>query len=339
MRARLFAFFILILFVLLPAGIYWYFLKKNTSTITFVIPNGAPVSLRLAGTLSYKYFPLADKALQFSQSCESQCTLWPIPPVKYEVQISRPWTADIVDTITLWVGEQRVYTLPKIQQFSEEKIEHISFDDTSANGLIENAKTHIDPNLSPLWVLKSGKVFALRTLEKSTDIGVVSLENFSSLLSLDFPIISGKLENSKRFFILKKSETEQDIVSVNLAESMIFPYSEDIRLVDHTSFWRVVTDDSVYTFEWGSWVKNPRFSDFIDIDSDHRIGYISENDQTKKELGNFTQKWWIFILLDRRNAQTQVLSENKNIIWFLYSENIPAYLDQNGDIYKLSIIQ
>ena len=337
MRARLFAFFILILFIVVPASIYWYFLKKNTSTVTFVIPNGAPISIHLAGTLSYKYFPLTDKVLQFSQSCEAQCTLWPIPPVRYEVRISRPWTADIIDTITLWVAEQRVYTLPKIQEFSEEKIGNLSFESASANGLIENAKNHIDPNISLLWVLKSGKVFALRILEKSTDIGIVSLDNFSPLLSLDFPIISWKLESSKRFFILKKSDNEQDIISINLSESIIFPYAEDIQLVDHTGVWRVVTDRSVFTFEWDAWVKNPRFSDFIDIDSDYRIGYISEYDTMKKELGNFTQKWGIFLLLDRRNAGIQVLSENKNIIGFLYSENVPAYLDQNGDIYKLSI--
>ena len=339
MRARLFAFFILILFILLPTGIYWYFLKKNTSTITFTIPNGGPVSIHLAGTLSYKYFPLADKALKFSQSCETQCTLWPIPPVRYEIQISRPWTADIIDTITLGIGEQKAYTLPRIQEFSEEKIGNLSLDNTPAYALIENAKNHIDPNISLLWILKSGKVFALRTIEKSTDIGALSLENFSPLLSLDFPIISWKLESSKRFFILKKSENEQDIVSINLSESIIFPYPEDIKLIDHTGIWRVVTDTSVYVFEWDSWVKNPRFSDFIDIDPNYRIGYISENDTIKKELGNFTQKWGIFVLLDRRNADIQVLSENKDIIGFLYTENIPTYLDRNGDIYKLHIIQ
>ncbi len=97
MRTRLLAFFILILLVVFPALLYWYFLKKNTSTVTFIIPKGGPISVKLQGTLAYKYFPLADEALHFSQVCDQKCTIGPIPPVDYTVEISRDGTADISD--------------------------------------------------------------------------------------------------------------------------------------------------------------------------------------------------------------------------------------------------
>lgn len=305
-----------------------------------MIPNGGPVSIQLHWTLAYKYFPLADSVLQFSQVCDQKCTLGPIPPVDYSMTLSRDGTADISDWFHLGVWEQKIYELPKIQKFTTEKIGNISSDDTLGNSLIGNAQIHIDQNISYLGTLKSGKIFGMRSLEKSTDIGIVTLDTFNSLMSFPFPIFSGKLDASKEFFILQKSKNEQDILSIHLSESMNFPFSEPIKMVDHTDLWKVTTDRSVYTFDGNTWTKNPRFSDFIDLDQTHRIGYIRASDVDKKSLGNYKQNGGIFVLLDRTDGSSQVVAENKDIIGFFSFGWFPVYLDtSSGDVYKVSITQ
>ena len=128
--------------------------------------------------------------------------------------------------------------------------------------------------------------------------------------------MSGKLDASKEFFILNKGQNTQDILSINLLESMNFPFSETIEMVDHTDEWKVTTDTSVYTFDGNTWTKNPRFSDFIDIDPVHRIGYIRASDVDKKSLGNYKQNGGILVLLDRTNGNSQVVAENKDVIGF-----------------------
>ncbi len=179
--------------------------------------------------------------------------------------------------------------------------------------MINSAKIHIDQNISYLGTLKSGKIFGMKSSEKSTDIGIVTLDTFNSLLSLPFSFLSGKIDGSKDFFILKKSENEQEILSINLLESMNFPFPDDIEMIDHTDAWKVQTDRSVYTFDGNAWAKNTRFSDFIDIDPVYRMGYIRADDTDKKSLGNYKQNGGIFVLLDRMNGSSQVVAENKDI--------------------------
>lgn len=108
--------------------------------------------------------------------------------------------------------------------------------------LLDNAHTHIDPTLSLLGTLTGGKAYAMRSAQKKSEIGILSLERFTPLLSLDFPIRSGYLDATKRFFILEKSDTESHILTTDLSESIVFPFPDQIVSIDHTDGWRVHTD-------------------------------------------------------------------------------------------------
>lgn len=101
MRARIFALFILVLLLGVPAFLYWYFLERTPSTLTLVIPGGESAHVELDGNLAYKYFPLADKVLHFSQVCTDRCTFGPIPPVPYKMTVTRDGVPDLSDTLTL----------------------------------------------------------------------------------------------------------------------------------------------------------------------------------------------------------------------------------------------
>lgn len=88
MRPRILAIIILILFVGIPLGLYWYFYIHHVAKIHFRIASSDIFHITLAGTLDYSYLPLADAALHYDIECHSECTIGPIPPVSYTITFS-----------------------------------------------------------------------------------------------------------------------------------------------------------------------------------------------------------------------------------------------------------
>lgn len=105
MRARIFALLILVILVGLPILGYWYFFVKQTSGIMLSFGSGVTAEVSLRGTFSHSWLPLADRALSFSQRCESVCTFDTIPPATYSLRIVAEGFAEVTDTIALQSGE------------------------------------------------------------------------------------------------------------------------------------------------------------------------------------------------------------------------------------------
>jgi hypothetical protein len=85
-----------------------------------------------------------------------------------------------------------------------------------------------------------------------------------------------------------------------------------VSIVHNEKLWKVRTEKSVYEYT-GVWKKNLRFSDYIDIDSRYRIGYISRQEREKLALQNLPLEESYLILLDRKNARTTILTKGKDI--------------------------
>ncbi len=90
---------------------------------------------------------------------------------------------------------------------------------------------------------------------------------------------------------------------------MIFPYEETIDIVSFSDRWKVRTTLSVYELSDDIWKKNLRFTDYIDISSRYRIGYIDIRDQEKLSLANLPLENSLFILLDRSNGETRIIKK------------------------------
>lgn len=92
----------------IPALGYWFFFVKNISGIEIFVGSGVTADIKLSGSFSYGWLPLADRALRFEQRCENSCIFSPIPPADYTVEISADNFAKITESFSLKNGEKLV---------------------------------------------------------------------------------------------------------------------------------------------------------------------------------------------------------------------------------------
>lgn len=75
-------------------------------------------------------------------------------------------------------------------------------------------------------------------------------------------------------------------------------------------------------------MKNPRFTDYIDISPSLRIGYIAASDTEKLTLQNLKNDTSYIVSLDRDTGISKVLKTGMTIQGFLFHEEKPAFLDE-----------
>lgn len=69
--------------------------------------------VKLSGTFSNSWFPLADSALRFEQNCMKTCIFSPIAPVTYHLSITSDGFGEVEDNFSLANGQKftKEYTL------------------------------------------------------------------------------------------------------------------------------------------------------------------------------------------------------------------------------------
>ena len=324
MKPRTIAIIILTILILLPIFLYWYFYKSKVTSIIFENDSEANYTIYLKGTFKYKYFPLLDKAFSYQSTCKKSCIFSPVPPLEYNLTISSTGSEEISGTLTPEAGESLKYQVHFIPSLI-----FTPFGSFSPGSARDNQDGSIGQ--TQWWK----KVFLKR--EWINDTGLYIGERSRPNFVFSLPVRSARLDASRSYLIVQWERSEQYIFSLDWQNKVIFPYEEPIEIISFSDTWKVRTTSSIYELSNDLWKKNLRFTDYIDISSRYRIGYIDIRDPDKLALANLPPKNSLFILLDRTNTETKIIKKWREIRWFLLYEGFPAVLDRDGTLSKITI--
>ena len=321
MHPRILAILILLISLIVPLGLYWYFYESRVTSLIFESDKESPFTVELEGTLSYTYFPLLDTAFSYRSICTKSCIFSPIPPLRYTVRISSSGSEDLWDDVSLTTGESRkypVYLAPAC-----------TFTSVASFALSDIPEWSIGKN-------QNGDLISLRT-DISGWMSLYNSKKEGSFFQSAFAIQSARLDASRNYVILRSPNEDQYIVSLDEKRNTIFPLREEIDMISFEEVWKVRTKSDLYEYLWSTWQKNPRFTDYIDISSRYRIGYIDRSDTVKLSLGNLPLWESLFILLDRTSTDARIIKRWKNIRGFLFYRGAPSILDLDGTVSRIDI--
>lgn len=312
MRSRLYAFLILCIFLGIPFFLYWYFYEKKVSSLVFESTSERAYEIEMRWNLSYKYFPILDKTFYYKSACIWSCIFSPVPPVRYDIKITSTWAESIMDTVELGVGSLEKYKFTLFPALTMEPILSAAWLPTSDNGVI--------------WVSIDD---AIITLERtSTGNVIVSSQKNAPIFFTLSSVKSTSLDLSRTCVILSSIANDRYLIDISTGENIVFPFSENIKLVSYLgeNLWKVRTEDRLYEYDGNSWSENLRFTDYIDISSRYRIGYIDANDQQKMSLSNLDSSESLLLFLDRKTGESRIVKRWYTIGWFFYYRLLPAII-------------
>ncbi len=229
MRPRILAICILLLFLGVPLGLYWYFYIHNVAKMHFRIASSDVFRISLAGTLDYSYLPLADAALRYEAECRSECTIGPIPPVSYEITFSGSGYETSKESYTLQLGEEKIYAFVPEKKFATQKIGSLQVDQTMLASLLQNATTHSLGDFSPIGVLPSGKAYVFRTQHTVTEIGILTVEQFIPLFSIPIMMKEAHFDITQQFLIFHTTDDTVYVSSLDGGVPILFSPDGDIQ--------------------------------------------------------------------------------------------------------------
>jgi hypothetical protein len=299
---------------------YWYFYKSNVTSLVLDSESKKQYTVELKWVFHYKYFPIFDKAFFYQSTCTGSCIFSPIPPIEYEISITSTGSESIYDTLTIPTGDTFTYKF------------HLT-----PSLLFGEEKTFVIDNSSLLWTNLIGYTqWGKRVAFKDQGESIVSLyvwEKNNPNFSFSVPFQSLFLDRTKNYLIVESQRSEQYIYSLDGQNKIIFPFSERIEIVSQLPNWKIRTINDIYEYSEGTWKKNPRFTDYIDISSRYRIGYIDKKDQKKLSLQNLPLDESLFFLVDRTSTSSKIIKRWKDIQGFFFYEWRPVILEE-GWVYR-----
>lgn len=330
MRARLIALIILLLMVALPLGLYFYFTSSRISSVQVTVGSGTTARVDLRGTFWLDGLPLADSVLSYSQECYESCVIAPVLPAEYRLVLSSTGNVAIQDTLTIHPSEAvtRSYVLVKDVWFAQvgtvsQKSPEIPSELSMLTGM-----TLIGTDMrGQVWISKEG----IGTTEIATFSGTQALIHYAlswkpKALYLD--AIGGSLvvEWANKAIIYATDTHDQLEVESPLWTIISASFGKNPR---------VRTSQKVYDIISWKAVENIRFTDYIDLSPEVRIGYIDASDVTKLALSNFPPNISVLVRLDRRDGNTTVLRTGIDIKTLFLYQGAPAYLDNSDRIFTI----
>lgn len=328
MRARLLAIVILLIIVGWPSYAYWYFYKRNISSIIFVSQGDESFTISLEWTLKYEYFPLLDQAFQYKSTCIGSCIFSPIPPLEYNLRITTTGREDITDVIKLGTWENKKYQVILPEVLVTEKI-------WSLPHALPDVK---EEWYTPIWVSSRGNIVAYDSTNDTREVWIIKSWKFIGLFRSQSPLDSAYMDSTKSFLIVPDSSGKQSLYPLLWTEpGIVFPHPEKIRFVSMIeNIWKVQAWDTLYEYVNANWKINPRFTDYIDLSSKYRLGFISKNQSKKLSLQNLDRDHSVLVLLDRSSNKLTIL-KRWEIQGFLMYDWLPAYLDSEWNIYRVEL--
>lgn len=294
------------------------------TALVFESNRNVPFTVSLKGSFKYEYFPLLDKAFSYQSTCQKSCIFSPIPPLEYSLTITSTGSENISDILTLRTGDSQKYSVELIPSLVFIPTGNFFKPDTQINQ--ENA----------LGYTQWGKMVFLKK-EWAQSTGLYIWDRTSSNFVFSLPVLLAKLDASRSFLIIQSEKSEQYIFSLDGQNKTIFPYEMPIDIVSFDNIWKIQTQNDVYEWQDDAWKKNLRFTDYYDISSRYRIGYIDQSDKEKLSLANFPLEDSLFILLDRTNGESKIIKKWQNIQGFFQFEGLPAVLTPDGGVSKIQI--
>jgi hypothetical protein len=111
--------------------------------------------------------------------------------------------------------------------------------------------------------------------------GFIPLKSFSSSPQ------NIRLDETGEYFLVSYSSGETTILKRDLSTEFIIHSRTPIRsIAGFPNEWKIRTMDTVFEYDGEKLRENPRFTDYIDLDSRYRLGYIAPQDTEKLQLSN-----------------------------------------------------
>ena len=259
----------------------------------------------------------------------STCILSPIPPVDYSVILSSSGMADINQSIHLTVGETKT----------------LKYQFTPNVALVRDMRDD-----TPLWESFSG-ISLLKQLSKSRFLGVSYISG-----EVQFGVVSDGIMTPLKVFSDTNLQVRLDmnpkyILIGNPLDAFSEIYDTEWTLLTHIPFsqddilsvsvlgdeWKIKTKNSIYTSTDGILTENPRFTDFVDISSQYRVGYIDKNDKKRINLSNLTDDSSFLVLLDRYSGNATYKKIIESLKTCFLEENNPVCIGSDGNRFLLKI--
>ena len=153
----------------------------------------------------------------------------------------------------------------------------------------------------------------MKSLTGSSEVGILTLESFVPVFSLPFLPSRASFDASLSSIIIEKQNREISLISLYGTKSIHFPLKETPDIIISEPTWKVRTADGVSTYEGDTWQKNPRYTDYLDIDARYRIGYIDRSDTERQALANIASPTSLFFLLDRETGISSIILKGRDI--------------------------
>lgn len=133
-----------------------------------------------------------------------------------------------------------------------------------------------------------GKVWGIKKEGSITQIGILSPERFVPYKTYQYPINIARLDLSRTFVLVSMSQGTTTIFSTDLRQEteLALPIDEIVAIRGGVKL-NIRTRTAVYDIKSGIPEENIRFSDYIDISPEIRIGYIDKSDTKKLSLSNY----------------------------------------------------
>ena len=334
MRSRLLALIILLLFLGVPGLLYWYFFSVKESHVHFTSTStGMEFDISVDGKLEYEYFPIADSILHFTEHCRGSCILT-VPPVKYALILTSLGMQDIHDSITLSPSEEKSYTfIPRMKlrvHFLKDDPDSIPWKN---NTLIRYANESLGWQYVSVWISRTGKQYAIKRMDGSDILGIVTLDGFITLASFPYTVDNIIPDLSRQYFVIDRGIWSRILLSLDGQRSIIFPYDIFPQVIEYSSWvWKVKTEKDLYLYENSEWKKNTRFTDCIDLNWNIRIGYIDQSDTVKLSLQNLPLGHSVLSLIDRTTGESRMLASDLALKWLFILDDQPAFIDQSWKV-------
>lgn len=329
MNHRLLALIFLLIFLWVPLGLYFYFMRAQIASITFQSEAPIPYIVSLEGKLSTKYLPIAESLLKKTESCLSTCQIWPLPPAQYRYTLSASWYASIYGEVSLDTGHEMVVPIEFQKMLEMEDMGFVDIPtDTWIEGLAEFARKSISGKITDIGMDKDRRLVFLREDGARIELGRISSDGvYQSILKLSEVPEKVYFDLSKEYIIL---EMKNLTTLFSWKESISLPRIDGKLLTFHTSKdgTKILrTQDSLLWVNQENRVTQiARFDDMIDLDDRYRLGYISRENTRALRLSNLTPNKSYFIILDRSNGKSHIVGENIPFTAFLRVSWVPMFL-------------
>lgn len=329
MRSRLIAVIILFVFIGWPTYLYWFYYKKNITSLVFISKENDTYTVELDGELKYKNFPLLDQVFRYKSTCTGSCYFSPIPPINYSLRISSNGREDIVDEITLKNGEEKKYLVKLPIVFLTKKIWEFQ----------ENLPKMLNNGYFSIGTSSENQTIAILDKRDWGELGYTSSWNFIVLFRSSESLLNAYLDATRSYVIVPNILSKQSLYPIKSNGLWVtFPYSENVISVSEIDGGlKVQTTKWLYENRNNQWKYNPRFTDYIDYNSRYRIWFINKMQYEKFQLQNITEGLSVLVLYDRETSVLSMLKRGIDIQGFLFHEGRPCFIDTAWDIYEVEL--